>query len=674
MVDFWGNLVRGVSWKCGRVVECTAFEKRHGRKVIRGSNPLTSARFAFRLVRQPLNNVGHFILMLKLFKKVWGVYKPLHKVIWFILFMMVVGIGLDLAWPYVYGRAITMVVRGANLQAILVLLLVALGTLVLQNIIGYIQAVIELKYFDYESPALAQRLTLKKLFGLSIGQHRNEHSGLTQSVIGEGQAALRDMINLVIYSFLPMGLRIPLSLIALFILSWRIGLITLTGLLIVVLIAFLQNHYFTPFVRKEREMSQELGKKRVEMIRNAPLVIANASEAYAEKMIDTETIKKDTYAKGFWKNFISVSFLVRGMVSDITLIVSIAAAAFFVSRGELGPGQVVTVVLWTSNVISNLGYLANIQRQILFASERVRKYFGILDLESDVLQKTDSVRPGKFSGGIEFRNVSFVYPRKKIVEDDVKKHKNKKAEAEIESSNGNSDGKGNAHEALHNVSLNIKPGEHVAFVGASGAGKSTTILLLLRGNDPQEGSILIDAVDLKDLDLVFYRNNLGVVEQNIVLFDDTMRRNISFGLPNGALLSDEEIEKIAKIARIDEFKDKLVDGWDTMIGENGIKLSGGQRQRVGIARALAKNPSILILDEATSSLDAKNEALIKEALQDASRGRTTIMVAHRLSTIKDADRIFVFDKGSIVGIGKHDELLETCPIYADLVSHQTVLL
>jgi len=599
--------------------------------------------------------------MLTLFKKVWGIYKPLHGVMVGVFCLLILSIGLNFVWPYMYGKTIDTVIRGGGLHAVLVLLLIAFAIMFFQNIVSWLQGWIEVNHFDYDSLTHVQNLTFAHLLTLSIGQHRNEHSGLTQSVISDGQNAVTNLINVIVYQFLPYVLQIGIGLVVLFIFSWQLGIIALVGSAVILTVTFITNAYFVPLVREERDMNQEIGKKRSEVLRNAPLVIANAGEKYTEEALEKENERNNTFGKRLWSKYIYMSYLMRPILSDFTLVGSIACAAYLVATGDLTAGAVVTAVLWTNTVLGNLANFGNIQRQILYHGERARKYFSLLDLVSDVPVLKTSTRLESTKSSIKFENVSFVYPKNRIIEDDRKK---KSLLQEDKPS----------REALMNISFEIKAGEHVAFVGSSGAGKSTVVLLLLRGSDPQTGRILINGVDLREIDLTSYRQHLGVVEQHIVLFDDTIRKNISFGLPDGKLLSDEELDRLSKITRLDEFKDKLVDGWDTMIGENGIKLSGGQRQRVGIARALAKNPSILILDEATSSLDAKNEALIKEALHEASEGRTTIMVAHRLSTIKDADRIFVFDKGTIVGVGKHEELLQTCPIYADLVSHQTVLL
>jgi ATP-binding cassette subfamily B (MDR/TAP) protein 1 len=207
-------------------------------------------------------------------------------------------------------------------------------------------------------------------------------------------------------------------------------------------------------------------------------------------------------------------------------------------------------------------------------------------------------------------------------------------------------------------------------VGLSGSGKSTILNLLRRYYDPLLGEILIDGVPLVDLDLQWYRRQIGNVDQDIKLFDQSIRANILLGAdPN---TSEEVLQKAIDNASLRDFIDKLPAGVDTLVGEGGIKVSGGERQRIGIARALVKNPKILIFDEATSSLDAFNEALIHDAIMKNAHGRTTIIIAHRLSTVRNADCIFVVSEGKIVGQGTHDELLVTCPEYQNLIKHQLV--
>ena len=221
--------------------------------------------------------------------------------------------------------------------------------------------------------------------------------------------------------------------------------------------------------------------------------------------------------------------------------------------------------------------------------------------------------------------------------------------------------------ALEDFTLTIEPGETVAFVGPSGAGKSTTFQLLLRFYDPASGRLLIDGVDISRAVPEQVRKLIGLVPQDTVLFGASARENIRYGRPDA---TDAEIEAAARAAEADEFLRALPEGYDTFLGERGMRLSGGQRQRIAIARAILKNPPILLLDEATSSLDASSELLVQQALEKLMRERTTIIIAHRLATVQKADRIVVINHGRIVASGSHTQLLTASPLYARLAELQ----
>jgi ATP-binding cassette subfamily B protein len=221
--------------------------------------------------------------------------------------------------------------------------------------------------------------------------------------------------------------------------------------------------------------------------------------------------------------------------------------------------------------------------------------------------------------------------------------------------------------ALEDFSLDIEPGETVAFVGPSGAGKSTSFQMLLRFYDPQAGRVEIDGIDVAQLSPTALRQQVGLVPQETVLFGDSARENIRYGKPGA---SDHEVEQAAIAAAADEFINALPEGYDTFLGERGTRLSGGQRQRIAIARAILKDPPILLLDEATSSLDAESERLVQTALEGLMKNRTTLVIAHRLATVKKVDRIVVMDAGRIVAIGNHEALMQSSELYARLANLQ----
>jgi ATP-binding cassette subfamily B (MDR/TAP) protein 1 len=306
---------------------------------------------------------------------------------------------------------------------------------------------------------------------------------------------------------------------------------------------------------------------------------------------------------------------------------------------EIQPGTVLTVfwsvflgALKVGYALPNLGIISNAK---LAAGE----IFSIIDRESHMDEKKKKRKLENFEGKIEFRGVHFAYPSRYD------------------------------HKILNGITFTVEPGQRIAFVGQSGCGKSTVFSLLSKFYHHSQGQIKIDETVIEEIDENWLRSMIGVVSQGPVLFTDTVIENLKMGKPSASI---EEIIKACKMANAHEFIEKLPSSYDTVIGESGVQLSGGQKQRIAIARALIKNPKILLLDEATSALDTESEAAVQEALDHASEGRTTITIAHRLSTVKKADCIYVFEKGYIVEAGTHQELLEMKNHYWDLVKDQEI--
>jgi len=322
------------------------------------------------------------------------------------------------------------------------------------------------------------------------------------------------------------------------------------------------------------------------------------------------------------------------LVTLICAMTIIWLAGIQVIRGHMQVGELTLFValIWSlSKPIKRLSRVHIVNQQALAAATRI---FEILDTEVDVVEKNDAVELTRISDGIVIDNVSFKYDKKEV---------------------------------LRNISLDVKIGEIVALVGPSGAGKTTLVNLIPRFYDPVRGRILVDNYNLKDLRLVSLRDQIGIVTQETVLFNDRVSANISYGKSEA---NREKVIEAAKTANAHDFIMKMPAEYETVIGERGFRLSGGERQRLAIARAVFKNPPVLIFDEATSQLDSESEKLVQEAIDRLMEGRTVFVIAHRLSTIKHASKIVVIDKGEIVDIGTHDELIERVGIYSRLYNMQ----
>lgn len=308
-----------------------------------------------------------------------------------------------------------------------------------------------------------------------------------------------------------------------------------------------------------------------------------------------------------------------------------------VLQGALAPGDLVAFLILTISVAASVGTFTGLYSQLQEAMGSSKRIFELLDTTSDLPEPVAAAPLGQVQGAVTFEDVSFSY------------------------------GDRGDSPVLHDINLQAEPGKVLALVGPSGAGKSTLVTLLPRFFDPASGRVLLDGRDLRSIDLHELRSQIGVVFQETILFSGSIRENIRYGRPAA---NDAEVAQAAAAANAAEFIDAFPEGYDTIVGERGVKLSGGQRQRIAIARALLKNPRILVLDEATSSLDSESEALVQSALDRLMRGRTTFVIAHRLSTIVDADQILVVENGGIVQRGTHQELLAAGGLYRQLYDRQ----
>ena len=484
---------------------------------------------------------------------------------------------------------------------------------------------------------IAQNVVLKirnelyaKLVSLSHDFYVNNSSARIMARVTNDVSALQNALFRVPPSIIRDGLTVIVMIGVLFYLHWKFALISL-------LVFPIASIPLTQYARKMRNASRDGQKQMAELYSSLQETLSGISiiKAFFQEKKEINRFEKEN--DKFYQTqqkFIRVDARSSPMMEFIGSL----AVAFILWYG----GKDVINGVWSSgsfvafltaafsmyNPIKNFSQTNSIIQLALAGSERI---FEILDQKSSVLEHDNAVELKGFSTDIRYENVTFRYRPERDV--------------------------------LSNLNINIIKGDVVAVVGPSGSGKTSLINLLLRFYDPQKGRILIDGQDIKDIKFESLRSKIGIVTQEVILFNESVRYNVAYG-KNDA--SDEEIVAAAKAANAHAFIMRMPHGYDTMIGEKGVRLSGGERQRLSIARAILKNPPILLLDEATSSLDAESERLVQEAIEKLMTNRTVILIAHRLATVKKADRIVVLDKGIVVEEGKHDELLKNEGVYSRL--------
>lgn len=538
------------------------------------------------------------------------------------LFFLLLTGGTALAFPKLMGLLVDCVNNKDTAQANFIALSL-LGILFMQSIFSFFRLSL---FVNFTENTLANlRLALySNLVKLPMSFFSQKRVGELNSRISSDITQIQDTLTSTIAEFLRQFILIIGGIALLATESFKLTLLMLSVVPLVAVAAVIFGRFIRSYSKKVQDKVAESQVIVEETMQGISIVKAFANEWYEIARYKTQikeviqiAIKGGKY-RGYFASFI-IFCLFGAIVAVVWYGVQLSIA------GEMSVGQLISFVLYSTFVGASFGGIAELYAQIQKAIGATERVFELLDETPEKIQGTTAHQSiEKIKGNVNFKNVAFKYPSRKEME------------------------------VLKDVSFTAQFGQKIAIVGPSGAGKSTIASLLLRFYSIAEGSIEIDNKNIYDYDLEQLRGNMSIVPQDVILFGGTIRENIAYGKPNA---TEEEILAAAQQANAYNFIESFPEKLDTIVGERGVKLSGGQRQRIAIARALLKNPSILILDEATSSLDSESEKLVQEALEILMEGRTSIIIAHRLSTIRSADQILVLDKGIIAEKGTHQELI-----------------
>ncbi|MBS0519460.1 MAG: ABC transporter ATP-binding protein/permease [Proteobacteria bacterium] len=473
------------------------------------------------------------------------------------------------------------------------------------------------------------------LHGLSLRYHLERQTGGLSRVIERGTQGMEFLIRFTTFNILPTLLEILMVGAILWRLyDWRFTAITLGVIGAYIVFTIWLSEWRITFVRRMNDADTDANAKAIDSLLNYETVKYFGNEVHEAERYD---VGRRRYEVAAIRSSRTLSMLNVGQGA----IIAVGLAAVMIMAGSgvvehtLTVGDFVAVNAFLLQLYQPLNMLGFAYREIRGALVNMEKMFGLLDVPPEIADKPGAP-PLKVSGGeIVFDHVDFHYEKSRPI--------------------------------LHDVSFRVAPGATVAIVGSSGAGKSTVSRILFRFYDVAAGRVMIDGQDIRDVRQASLRAAIGVVPQDTVLFNDTIYYNIAYGRPSA---SREEVEHAARLARIHDFVMALPQGYDSTVGERGLKLSGGEKQRVAIARTILKDPRILLFDEATSALDTRTEQEIQRSLEEVSRGRTTLVIAHRLSTIINADEIVVLDRGRVAERGRHADLLARNGLYADMWRRQ----
>ncbi len=538
--------------------------------------------------------------------------------------------------PIFYGKAVdTLTAVEKNIIAIPIALLVGYGLARLMTVV--FQEMREALFAKVSQRAIRSvALTIfKHLHALSMRFHLERQTGGLSRIIERGVKGIEFLLNFTLFNILPTLIEIFMVCGILWgMFDFTFALVTFVTIISYIAFTMAVTEWRLKFRREMNTKDTEANTKAIDSLINFETVKYFGNESHEAYRYDKAMQGYETAAV---RSVTSLSFvnIGQGGIIALGLVILMAMAGNGVINGDMTVGDFVLVNTYLMQLYLPLNFLGFVYRQIRQSLTDMEDMFTLLAVKKEVSDKEGAIDLNVKEGCLTFNNVSFGYDTRRPI--------------------------------LQDFSFDIGSGKTLAIVGPSGAGKSTISRLMYRFYDAQEGNVSIDGQDIRDVTQSSLRAAIGIVPQDTVLFNDTVLYNIHYGRPDASI---EEVEEAAKLARIHDFIVSLPDGYQTKVGERGLKLSGGEKQRVAIARTILKSPAILLFDEATSALDTATEREIQKSLKQVSEGRTTLVIAHRLSTVVDADEIIVLDSGRISEHGTHEELLRAKGLYAEMWSRQ----
>ena len=543
------------------------------------------------------------------------------------------------AEPILFGRIIDTLTKSAGNPAnvswadlsVLIYAWIAFGVF---TILASVMVALHADRLSHRGRLRVMSQFFEHVLHLPLGFHTGVHSGRLLKTMLDGSSGMSSVwlsfLREHCASFVSLFVLLPLTLF----INWRLAALLIVLVVVFGAITAYVFHHTESLQGKVETYHTDLAERASDALGNIAIIQSFTrveAEAVSLRRISEDLLRAQMPVLSWW----ALATVAARTSATLTILSIFIVGAWLFTKGLATIGEIVTFMNFAALLIGRLEATVTFANWLFMLAPKLREFFDVVDSQPGVRDLPNARDAGRLTGQVSFENVTFSYD--------------------------------NRRNAIMDVSFTVNPGETVALVGATGSGKSTTLGLLHRVFDPNGGRIVIDGVDIRDMSLVSLRRNIGVVFQEPMLFARSVEENLRVGKPD---VTTEEVDAALERAQAKEFISRQPDGLQTVVGERGRTLSGGERQRVSIARALLKDPPILIFDEATSALDATTERLLQAALDAATQGRTTFVIAHRLATIRNADRIFVFDQGRIVETGTFEELVALDGRFAALARAQ----